>query len=242
MVEHLDEFRSRLIISVAAFLVALGLCFWQNHLILELLNAPLPGDFEPVTLGVSEPFLTTITVAAYAAILLSLPVILYEAYAFLLPAFSRGQRRVAVPLLAMVPVLFVAGVVFSYLFVLPAALDFLVNFNDSEFNTQLRAREYYGFVAMTLGALGVLFQIPVGVLAATRIGLTTPRKLRRGRKHAVVGIAIVAMLLPGTDPITMLISMAPLVVLYEASIVLAAIAAKAVPPPASTPVSSPSSR
>ncbi len=236
LVEHLDEFRSRLIVSVAAFLVALGLCFWQNHLILDLLNAPLPGDFTPVTLGVSEPFLTTVTVSAYAAILLSLPVVLYEAYAFLLPAFTRGQRRVALPMLAMVPVLFVAGVVFSYMFVLPAALDFLVNFNDSQFNTQIRAREYYGFVAMTLGALGILFQIPVGVLLATRIGLTTPRKLRRGRKHAVVGIAVVAMLLPGTDPITMLIAMVPLLVLYEASIVIAAIAGKPAAHPASTPV------
>ncbi len=239
LVEHLDELRSRLIASGATFVVALGLCFWQNHQILDLLNAPLPGDFKPVTFGVSEPFLTTVTVSAYAAILLSLPVLLYQAYAFLLPAFSPTQRRVALPLLLMVPVLFVAGVAFSYAFVLPAALKFLVNFNDSQFNIQVRAREYYGFAMMTLGALGLLFQIPVGVLAATRLGLTTPRKLRRARKHAVVGIAVVAMLLPGTDPITMLIAMVPLLVLYEASIVLAAIAGKPVVDPPPIPVSNP---
>ncbi len=226
LVEHLDELRGRLTVSVAAFVVALGLCFWQNHLILDLLNAPLPGNREPVTFGVSEPFMTTLTVSAYAAILLALPVILYEAYAFVLPAFSPGQRRVALPLLLMVPVLFVAGVVFSYTVVLPSALKFLVNFNDSQFNIQIRARDYYGFVAMTLGALGLLFQIPVGVLAATKLGLTTPQKMRRSRRHAVVGIAVIAMLLPGTDPVTMLISMVPLVVLYELSIILAAVAGK----------------
>lgn len=79
---------------------------------------------------------------------------------------------------------------------------------------------------MTLGALGLLFQIPVGVLAATRLGLTTPQKMRRASKHAVVGIAVIAMLLPCTDPVTMLISMVPLVLLYELSIILAAVAGK----------------
>ncbi len=228
LVEHLDELRSRLIVSAAALLVAVGLCFWQNHLILDLLNAPLPGNQEPVTFGVSEPFMTTLTVSAYAGILLALPVILYEAYAFALPALSPGQRRVALPLMLMVPVLFVAGVVFSYAVVLPGALKFLVNFNSDQFHIQIRAREYYGFVVMTLGAMGLLFQIPVGVLAATKLGLTTPHKMRRARRHAIVGIAVIAMLLPGTDPVTMLISMAPMVVLYELSIILASVAGKPV--------------
>ncbi len=223
LVEHLDELRTRLIISVATFAVAFAVCLWQNHLILDLLNEPLPGGREPLTLGVTEPFVTTLTISAYAAILLSLPMILYQVYAFVLPAFSPGERRVALPLLMMVPVLFTGGVVFGYLFVLPTAVDFLLNFNESEFNVQIRAREYYSFVAMALVVLGVLFQIPVGVLAATRLGITTPRELRRLRRHAIVAIAVVAMLLPGTDPITMLIAMVPLVLLYELSIVLAAV-------------------
>jgi sec-independent protein translocase protein TatC len=221
VIEHLDELRWRLIVSVATFTVALALCFWQNHFILDLLDDPLPGDQRPLTLGVAEPFMTTLTVSAYTAILLSLPMILYQLYAFVLPAFSPNERRVALPLLMMVPFLFIGGVVFGYYVVLPAAVKFLLNFNDSQFNVQIRAREYYSFVAMTLLALGILFQVPVVILAATRLGITTPRQLRSHRRHAVVAIAVIAMLLPGTDPVTMLLSMVPLLLLYELSIVLA---------------------
>jgi sec-independent protein translocase protein TatC len=162
-------------------------------------------------------------VSAYAAILLSLPAILYQLYAFVLPAFSPSERRVALPLLLMVPLLFIGGVVFGYVVVLSPAVDFLLNFNSSQFNIQIRAREYYSFVALALLALGVLFQIPVGILATARLGLTTPQKLRRGRRYAIVAIAIVAALLPTVDPVTMLIEMVPLVLLYELSIVLAAV-------------------
>src|SRR2546426_3778875 len=145
IVEHLDELRTRLIISIAAFGVAFALCFWQNHLILKLLNDPIPGHRHPITLGVSEPFMTTLTVSAYAAILLALPIVLYQLYAFVLPAFSPTERRMALPLLLMVPFLFAAGVVFGYLIVLPAAVKFLLNFNDTQFDVQIRARDYYGF-------------------------------------------------------------------------------------------------
>lgn len=223
LVEHLDELRVRLIISLVTLAVAFGFCFWQNHRIFDLLNDPLPAGREPLTLGVSEPFMTTLTVSLYAAILLALPMILYQLYSFVLPALTKDERKVTLPLLLMVPVLFAGGVVFGYFVVLPAAVEFLLNFNETEFNIQIRAREYYSFVAMALVALGVLFQIPVGVLAATRLGITTPKQLRAMRKQALVAIAVLAMLLPGTDPITMLISMVPLLLLYELSIVLAAV-------------------
>jgi sec-independent protein translocase protein TatC len=226
VVEHLDELRWRLILAIAAFVVALGLCFWQNHFILDLLNDPLPGHRKPVTLGVAEPFMTTLTVSAYTALLVSLPIILYQLYAFVLPAFSPGERRVALPLLMMVPFLFIGGVVFGYYVVLPAAVKFLLNFNDTQFNVQIRAREYYSFVALTLLALGLVFQVPVLILAATRLGITNARQLRRHRRQAIVVIAVVAMALPGTDPVTMLLEMVPLLLLYELSIVLAAVFAR----------------
>jgi len=221
LVDHLDELRTRLVVSLLAFGVAFGFCVWQNHWILKVLNEPLKGR-EPVTLGVAEPFTTTLTVSAYMAILIALPVVLYQLYAFVIPAFSPDERRIAFPLVLMVPFLFIAGVVFGYFVVVPAAVKFLVNFNADEFNTQIRAREYYSFVALALLALGVLFQIPIAILAAVRVGITTPRQLRKNRRYAILVIAIVAMLLPGVDPVTMLISMAPLIVLYELSILLAA--------------------
>jgi sec-independent protein translocase protein TatC len=223
LVEHLDELRSRIIVSGAALLVAVALCFWQNAMLLDIANAPLPGDRVPITFGVTEPFITTLTLSIYAGLLLAMPVILYQAYAYVLPAFSPHERRVVLPFMLMVPFLFIGGVVFAYFVVVPAAASFLLNFNADEFNIEVRAREYYSFFALTLISVGVLFQIPVGVLAVTRLGIVTPETLARNRRYAVLAIAIVAMLLPGTDPVTMLVSMLPLLILFEFSLVLARI-------------------
>jgi len=175
----------------------------------------------PVTLGVGEPFTATFKVAAYAALLLAMPLLLYQAYAFVLPAFSPKEREVAVPLVLGVPFLFFGGVTFAYFLVLPPAISFLQNFNDDSYDILLQARDFYSFELMVLIAMGALFQIPVGILAATRLGVVTPRQLRKGRRYALVIIAIIAALLPGQDPVTMLILMAPLVVLYEGSILFA---------------------
>jgi sec-independent protein translocase protein TatC len=223
LVDHLDELRSRLILSLFAFAIAFALCGWQNHRILEIVNKPLPDRYDqPLTFGVTEPFTTTFTNAAYAALLLALPVILYQVYAFVLPAFSPTEKRVAKPLMLMVPVLFIAGVVFCYFVVLPPATDFLLNFNASEFNTQVRARDYYSFSTMTMLAMGLAFQVPVLILALVRLNIVTVEKLRRNRRYAVLVIAVLAALLPTIDPITMLLEMVPLLILYELSIVLAA--------------------
>ena len=221
LVEHLDELRTRLIVSIAALVVASSLCFWQNDLLLDIANKPLPGDLVPITFGVTEPFMTTVTLSVYGGLLLALPVILYQLYAYVLPAFSDAERRVVLPFLLAVPFLFIAGVVFAYFVVIPAATQFLLNFNASEFNIEVRAREYYSFFALTCIAVGVLFQIPIAILAVTRLGITTPQQLARNRKYAILIIAVVAMLLPGTDPVTMLISMLPLVLLFELSLILA---------------------
>jgi sec-independent protein translocase protein TatC len=236
LIEHLDELRARLIVSLVVFGVAFGICLWQNHLILDLLNEPLPGGREPITFGVTEPFMTTLTVSAYAAMVLALPVLLYQLYAFVLPAFTPNERRVAFPLLAAAPALFIGGVVFGYTLMLPKAVDFLLNFNQSEFNIQVRARDYYSFVVLALAAPGVLFQMPLVILAITRLGITTPRQLRHNRRYALVAISVVALLFtPGTDPVTMLILMAPLLVLYELSIVLASVLGRPSDQPVRTP-------
>jgi sec-independent protein translocase protein TatC len=221
LVEHLDELRSRLVISIAAFVVAFGLCFWQNDRLLDIANAPLPGDRNPITFGVAEPFTTTVTITAYAALVISLPVILYQAYAFILPALTDRERRYVVPFLLLAPFLFVAGVVFGYFVVLPAATKFLLNFNENQFNIQVRARDYYSFFTLTLGVMGLIFQLPIGILAVTRLGIVTPEQLSENRRYAYVVLVIVAMLLPGTDPVTMLIEAVPLILLYEGSVLLA---------------------
>lgn len=221
LVDHLDELRSRLIVAGIVTAIAFAVCFWQDELLLDIINEPLPNDLEPITLSPTEPFLTTATVAMYGALLLAMPVILYQLYAFVLPAFSPGERKVALPLLLMVPFLFVGGVVFAYFVILDPAISFLLGFNDNEFNTQIRARDYTSFVALSLLSVGILFQIPVGVLGLTRLGITTPEKLRKNRRFAILGCAVLAALLPTIDPVTMLLEMVPLIVLYELSILLA---------------------
>ena len=152
----------------------------------------------------------------------ALPLLLYQAYAFILPAFSPREREVALPLMAMVPFLFVAGVVFAYYLVLPNAINFLQNFNDDNYDILLQARDFYKFSIMVLMVMGILFQVPIGILAVTRVGIVTPAQLRKNRRYAILVIAILAMLLPGQDPVTMLMMMAPLIVLFEGSILLAA--------------------
>jgi sec-independent protein translocase protein TatC len=185
-------------------------------------RAPARITREPITLGVAEPFVTTFTVAFYAAVLLSLPFILYQAYAFVLPAFSARERRVALPLMLLVPVLFAAGVVFGYVAALPRAVGFLQTFNSQSFDILVRAQDYYRFAVIVLGLLGLLFQIPVGVLALTRLGIVTPKQLARHRGYVILLISIVAAVAtPTPDPITMLVTMAPMVVLFEASVLLA---------------------
>jgi sec-independent protein translocase protein TatC len=221
LVEHLDELRSRIIFSLAFFGVVLALCFWQNHALLDIANEPLPEGRTPITFGVAEPFTTTLTVSAYAAILISLPVLLFQAYAFVLPALSPREKKVILPFMLMAPVLFVCGVVFAYFIVVPAAAEFLLNFNEDQFNIEIRAREYYSFFALSEIAVGLLFQIPIGILAVTRLGIVTPQQIAENRRYAVLGIAVAAMLLPGTDPVTMIISMAPLLVLFEGSLLFA---------------------
>ena len=183
---------------------------------------PLSGK-RPITTGVGEPFTATFKVAAYAALLLAMPLLLYQAYAFVLPAFSPREREVALPLLLAVPFLFAAGVAFAYYMVLPPAISFLQNFNDDSYDILLQARDFYSFEIMVLIAMGALFQIPVGIIAATRVGVITPKQLRQGRRYAIVIIAVIAALLPGQDPVTMLMLAAPLWVLYEASILFASL-------------------
>jgi sec-independent protein translocase protein TatC len=222
LVEHLDELRTRLIVCVVVLGVALALCFWQNHLLLEIAQGPLPGNHDRlITFGVTEPFTTTLTVSAYGAIVLSLPIVLWQLYAYILPAFSDAERRTVLPLLLLFPVLFLAGLAFAYFVVMPAAVHFLLNFNDDQFNVQLRARDYYSFFSMTELACGLVFQMPLLIIAVTRLGIVSVEQLTKNRRYAYLVISIVAAALPGVDPVSMLLEMVPLLALYELSIVLA---------------------
>jgi sec-independent protein translocase protein TatC len=222
LVEHLDELRNRIIFSGVVLVIAIAFCFWQDEKLLDIANDPLPANAPfPITFSPTEPFFTTVRLSVYGGILITLPLLLYQVYAFVLPAFAPHERKLVLPFLLSVPVLFIGGAVFAYFVVMPAALDFLLGFNIDQFDIEIRASEYYGFFMLTLISVGILFQIPVAVLAVCRLGIVTPEQLARNRAYAVLVIAIAAMLLPGTDPVTMLISMLPLYLLFEFSLLLA---------------------
>jgi sec-independent protein translocase protein TatC len=292
VVGHLDELRTRLIVSLITIAVAFGLCFWQNHRLLQLIDSPLahqtqkqvrdghgplgatflvqqsardvavqlhtvvgvlgaqghqpaarsslqrvagslqrdiarlsapPQGDRPVTLGIGEPFTTTATVSLIFALILSLPIVLLQVYGFLMPAFDPEQRRHMLPLMLAIPVLFITGVAFGYFVVLPAAVRFFQNFNSAQFNVLVQASQYYKFAATTVLAMGLLFQVPVGIMAITRAGVVTPGQLRHNRRYAVAGCALVAAILPG-DAITMLLETVPLYLLFEGGVLLATIA------------------
>ncbi len=185
-----------------------------------------PQGDKPVTLSVGEPFTQTLTVAFYFALIIALPVILFELFGFILPALKPNERRATLPLLTAVPALFLVGVAFGYFVVLPAAVRFFVNFNAGEFNNLVQANQFYKFAATILLAMGLVFQVPVVILGLTRLEVVTVKQLRHSRRYAVVACAGIAAFLPG-DVITLLLETVPLYLLYEASILLAAITGRA---------------
>jgi sec-independent protein translocase protein TatC len=288
IVDHLDELRSRLVVCLAALLVAFGICFWQNNALLSVLNRALPVASQgglpaeqnqsareraglqkierganrlasspglsandraaaglisrgaaqaakalprtvqtkkkPITIGVGEPFTTTLTVAAYFALLFSLPVLIFEAYGFVIPALNRDERKTAVPVMAIAPLLFVIGVVFAYVVVLPPAVHFLQGYNSGHFDIFVQAKAYYTFEILTMLGVGVAFQLPLGLLALHRLGVVDGNTLTRHWRYAVVIIAVIAAAMPGADPVTTGLETLPLVLLLVVSIVMLKIA------------------
>jgi sec-independent protein translocase protein TatC len=178
----------------------------------------------PITIGIGEPFATTLTVSFYFALLISLPVLLYQAYAFVIPALTREERRVAIPALIAAPLLFICGVAFTYWIVLPPAVRFLQGYNSQNFDILVQAKTYYTFEILTMLGVGVTFQLPLGLLALQRIGTISARTLTRHWRYAVVIMAVIAAAMPGADPVTTGLEMLPLIVLYLLSIVVLQIA------------------
>jgi sec-independent protein translocase protein TatC len=175
---------------------------------------------KPIVIGVGEGFTTTLTVAAYFALLFTLPLIIYQAYAFVIPALTPHERRVAVPVMAVAPALFLTGVAFCYLIVLPPAIHFLQGYNSDQFQVLVQAKSIFGFEVLTMLGIGVAFQLPLGMLALHQLGVINSSTLTRQWRYAVVIIAVIAAALPGADPVTTGLETLPLVLLYLASIVL----------------------
>jgi sec-independent protein translocase protein TatC len=224
LVEHLDELRARILISLAALVVATAVASVFRAHLLDWLNQPLPAaKRRPVTFGVAEPFLTSFMVSLYAGFLLALPVIFWQIWSFLAPAFVEHTQRVISGFVAFSFALLVGGVAFGYFVVLPAAVHFLTNYDSEHYTILIRARDYYSFAALAMLAVGIVFEVPIFVLALVRLRVFTAARLRRNWRTGVVVMAAIAVALPGVDPLTTTFEMIPLIVLYLLSVVLASV-------------------
>ncbi len=221
--EHLAELRTRLIVSVLALVIAFAGMYAVHDSLLDILTWPLPDDAGPlITLSPTEPFFTVLKVTFWAAVLVALPVWLYQAYAFVIPAVTHQSRRVTLAIVTALSGLFMAGVAFGYAVVLPVALNFLVGFGGDNFNSQLRAGEYFAFATSMLLASGLMFEVPIAMAALARMGVASAGLYRRQWRVALVAIAVLAAILPGGDPFSMLLLMIPQILLYAVGIALSA--------------------
>jgi sec-independent protein translocase protein TatC len=221
LVEHLGELRSRLIVS----LISLGLAFavifpFHEHLV-KWLKEPLPDDKKLVTLGVTEPFTTSIKLSFYAAIAVALPILLYQLWSFLAPAVDESTQRVVSVFVALSTVLFAGGLAFGYLVVLPRALTFLTEYDDELYDVQIRASYYYGFVSLALLGMALVFELPIFILALVRLRVLTSDRLRQNRRIGIFLVVLIAALLPTVDPVSLAFEAIPMVILFELSIWLA---------------------
>ena len=219
LVDHLGELRVRILVMGIALAAGFAVAYVFHHDLLEWFNAPLPeGRGKPVTLGIAEPLVTSLKVSLFGGLVLASPVILWQVWSFLAPAFRKDTERMMLGFVTAASTLFAGGVAFGYFVALPAAISFLTNYDASVYDIQLRASSYYSFVLLVLLSVGIVFELPIFILAMVRLGITSAKKLRRNRRIGYVAMAVLAVALPGVDPVTTAFEMVPLMLLFEASI------------------------
>jgi sec-independent protein translocase protein TatC len=221
LVEHLGELRARLLIAMGAFVVAFIFTYAFHERIVQWLLRPLPDDKRIVTLGVTEPFFTSIKVSAYAAFAIALPVLLYQLWSFLAPAIEEHAQRVISVFVLIATGLFAGGLAFGYFVLLPRAIPFLTTYDEELYDIQIRASYYYSFVSLALVGMALLFELPIFILALVRLRVLSADRLRRNRRMGIFLMVLVAVLLPTVDPVSLAFEVFPLLALFELSIWLA---------------------
>ncbi len=226
---HLGELRKRLIYSAIAVVVCMVGALVAKDYVLAVVMRPLESTdiTELTTLGVTESFMSVLKVSIYAGLIVSLPFLLYQFWAFIMPALYENEKRSVFPYVIYTTALFLAGVVFAYFIVLPVGLRFMLNYGDEFFGQLLQAERYLNFVTMFLLAFGVVFELPLIMMLLAWTGLVDHMKMRRVRKYAILVEAVIAMVFtPSQDPVSMALMLIPLIILYEFGIWLAKMVAK----------------
>jgi sec-independent protein translocase protein TatC len=222
LVEHLGELRARLIVSLLALAAGFAVAYGFHGRILHWLNKPLPPDLRrPVTFSPIEPFTTSIWVSLWAGLLLALPIVFWQLWAFLAPAIEEHRQRSIAVLVVFATVLGLGGVAFGYFVVLPPAIHFLTNYDSSHYHILIRAKDYYRFVSFVLLGVALAFEVPVFVLALVRLRIMSAAQLRRTWRVGIFVMTVIGVLLPGVDPVSTILSVIPLVTLYVLAIGLA---------------------
>ena len=232
VVEHLEELRWRIVVMLCALALTTIVAFAFHGHILEWLNQPLPPDRRRVvTLGVAEPFTVSLRVSVYAGFLLALPVILWQLWSFLAPAVEPSIERRVLGLVAFSTALGAAGLAFGYWILLPRALDWLTHYDDTHFANLIQAKAYYSFTSTILLGIVLVFELPIVVLGLVSIGVLSSARLRKNRRLGYFIVAVIALGLPGPDPMTTALELLPMWALCEGSIWLALLLERIRPEP-----------
>ncbi|MGI6686602.1 MAG: twin-arginine translocase subunit TatC [Bacillota bacterium] len=223
VVEHLQDLRKTLIISISAWLILTTAAFlvFQER-IFDFLTLPLQElELQLVILTPFEGFMAKLKAAAFAGLFFALPIILWQVWRFILPALQAKEKKYALVIVPVSLILFTAGIAFSYYFVLGVALKFLILTAGYGFIPMLGASRYLSFVISVLLPFGFIFQLPLAALFLTRIGLITYKTMSAKRKLAIVlTFVIAAVLTPTPDMITQTLMALPMILLYELSILI----------------------
>jgi sec-independent protein translocase protein TatC len=225
---HLTELRKRLTYSAIIVLVAVVVCFIEKNFVFDVLMYPLSGtpykSEKLFAFSVTEPFMAILKISIYAGLLIALPFLLYQFWAFILPGLYEREKKSVIPYVALSTGLFLAGVAFGYFVVLPVGLSWLLNFSSAQFNVMLHVDAYVSFISMFLLAFGVVFELPLVMMLLAWARIVDYKKMRKYRKYAVLVNAVIAMIItPSQDPISMMLMLIPLLILYEFGIWLALI-------------------
>lgn len=229
LLEHLDELRRRLFVCLIAATVGVLVAALLNDFMFEILLHPLravpnlPASATNITtFSPAEPFMVSLKVWVVGGLIFCAPVLIYELWAFCAPAFTASEKKYFYPVVFATTILFFAGVALAYFLVLPKGLAFLLTFSSGFFNVQLRAQEYFTFMALFILAFGVVFELPVVLVLLAKVGVIDDRFLKKNRRWAIVILAFAAAIItPSQDAFSMLAMFIPLYVLYEVSVVLA---------------------
>jgi sec-independent protein translocase protein TatC len=222
---HLSELRSRLVKATVVLIIASVLTSVFAGDIIAFLIEPYGQRLQ--TLGPTENVITYMRVALLSGAAIAMPIIVYQLLAFVLPGLTRAEQRWVYYSVPFTALLFIAGIAFAWLVMVPAAVTFLANFRSDIFLNEWTAREYISFVVSICFWIGVAFQAPLVTFILAKVGLVTPEFLIRNWRFAIVVVAVVAAFItPTVDPFNMALLMAPLLVLYLLSIGLAILATR----------------